>query len=109
MRLQLASLLTSTREHTVLLRCPRRDIVHESRRQAVIRFEAQVLQFGTAFAHLIGTKATLDNRRYECSETRLCPASFLEPLRLYEGKSLERMLSLDRPMPARKECLNPRK
>ena len=71
----------------------RGDRVHERRRKAVVRREAQLLEAVADLGHLFGLRrARLDDGRHERRELGLRPALVLRQLHVHEVEAEERMV-----------------
>src|SRR5688500_3928811 len=79
-----------------LLGSPGRDVVHQARREAVIRFQTEGPELLSNAIHECRINTTFNRRRYERGELRSRPAAFLETFGVDEDETLEGMVALDR-------------
>jgi glutathione S-transferase len=81
----------SSGEDALRLGGVRRDRIHQSRRQAVVGLETQLLETRADGSHLVGLGAGFDDGRDERGEFRRGPAAFLRKLRVHEVETVEQV------------------
>ena len=68
--------------------------IHQRRRQHIIRIQPQLLKPSPNTVHLLGIKATLNNRRHERRKLRLLPTPLIRQLHVHKVQPLERVIVL---------------